>query len=98
MSEECKLELCAESMAPSRTWAQLHGTSTLAMLTRTSAVGAHAGGENAGNESSGPNHAHTMPPHSVTGNALCLTLCAMPLAAGSEVISSTLPCTSIFQP
>jgi hypothetical protein len=34
MSEEWRLELCAESMAPSRTCAQLHGTIALATLTR----------------------------------------------------------------
>jgi hypothetical protein len=46
----------------------------------------------------GPMYAHTKPPHSSTGYALCLTFCAIVLSAGSETISSTLPSTSIFQP
>src|SRR5690606_8694916 len=53
-SDECRLELCAESMAPSSIWAQLHGISTLAMLTLVSALGAHGGGVNSGASSCEP--------------------------------------------
>ena len=67
MSELCKLELCAESMAPSSTWAQLTGKMALAIDTRVSAVGAQRGGTKAGICSRGPIQAHTMPPHSCTG-------------------------------
>ena len=54
MSDECRLELCAESMAPSRIWAQLQGTITLAIVTRASAVGAQDGGTKGGCVSIGP--------------------------------------------
>ncbi len=67
MSDECRLELCAESIAPSRICAQLQGTTVFAMLTRASAVGAHAGGVNAGIVSAGPIYAHTNPAHSWVG-------------------------------
>ena len=67
MSEECRLELCAESIAPSRICAQLHGITALAMLTCTSALGAQAGGTKAGIASFGPSQAHTRPAHSCTG-------------------------------
>ena len=98
MSEECRLELWAESIAPSSTCAQLQGTWILAMLTRASAVGAQGGGVNGATSSAGPNQAQTKPPHSCTGQARCCTRSARPLAAGSETISCTWPSTSNFQP
>ena len=64
MSVECRLELCAESIAPSRICAQLHGTWTLTMDTLVCAVGAKAGGSNSGISPALPIHAHTKPPHS----------------------------------
>ena len=67
MSDECRLELCAESIAPSRICAQLHGTMALAIVTRVSFVGAHGGGTNSATCSALPNQAHTNPPHSRTG-------------------------------
>ena len=54
MSVECRLELCAESIAPSRICAQLQSTCTFTMLTRVSRPGANAGGSNAGMDSRGP--------------------------------------------
>ncbi len=46
MLDECRLELCAESIEPSSTWAQLQATCILTMEMRVSAVGAQAGGSN----------------------------------------------------
>jgi hypothetical protein len=63
-----------------------------------SGVGANAGGSNAGPHPPAPMYAHTNPPHSCVGYAVCFTLLHRPLAAGSEAISSTLPSTSTFQP
>jgi hypothetical protein len=54
MSEECRLEECAESIWPSRICAQLHGTWIFTVDTRAFAVGANAGGSNAGMVSAGP--------------------------------------------
>src|SRR5690606_21326540 len=53
-SDECRLELCAESIAPSRICAQLQGMITFAMLTLVSAVGAHGAGAKGGMSSCGP--------------------------------------------
>src|SRR5690349_16943396 len=98
MSVECRLELCAESIAPSRICAQLQGTLILTIATLVSSVGAHAGGSNSGISSGGPMYVHTKPPHSRVGYAVCLTFSTMRLSAGSDDISTTLPSTSIFQP
>src|SRR3954462_12250961 len=73
MSEECRLELCAESIAPSSICAQLHGTITFATVTRVCAVGANAGGRNSGTLSAGPMYAQMKLPHSFVGYALCFT-------------------------
>ena len=54
MSEECRLEECAESIWPSRICAQLQRTRTLVAETRASGVGANAGGSNSGISSAGP--------------------------------------------
>ena len=54
MSEECKLELCAESIWPSKICAQLQGMMILAIDTRTSLVGAQGGGVNSLRVSAGP--------------------------------------------
>lgn len=43
-----------QSIWPSMIWAQLHFTRTLVALTRTSGVGAKAGGSNSGISSRGP--------------------------------------------
>ena len=67
MSVECSVELCAESMAPSSTCAQLHRTCTLTMLVRTFALGAHAGGSNSRIRSGEPIHTQTNPPPSRHG-------------------------------
>ena len=67
MSDECRLELWAESIAPSRICAQLQGTITLAIETRAFSCGAQGGGTNSATWSAGPNQAQTMPPHSLTG-------------------------------
>ena len=48
MSEECKLELWAESICPSKICAQLHGMMILATAKRDSALGAQGGGVNSG--------------------------------------------------
>jgi hypothetical protein len=68
------------------------------MLTRTSGVGANAGGSNAGISAAGPMYTHTNPPASWDGYVLCLTLLLSVLCAGSDGTSTTLPSTSIFQP
>jgi hypothetical protein len=99
MSDECRLELCAESIAPSRTCAQLHGSTTLAIVTRVSAVGAQGGGTNGGLRlPSGPCRPTRSRPTPAPDRP-----CARPSAPcrsrpARETISSTLPCTSIFQP
>jgi hypothetical protein len=54
MSVECRLELCAESIAPSSTCAQLQPTWILKMLVRTAAEGAPAGGSKSRIWSGGP--------------------------------------------
>ena len=46
MSVEYRLELWAESMAPSRIWAQFASTWTFTMETRAVGVGANAGASN----------------------------------------------------
>src|SRR5690348_1659857 len=84
MSVEWRLELCAESIAPSSTCAQLQRTFILTMLVRMSSVGAHAGGANGGQVSGGPMYVHTNPPASRTGYALCLTFWISPLSRGSD--------------
>ncbi len=54
MSEECRLELWAESICPSVICAQFAFTLILRMLTRASGVGAKGGGSNSGMVSAGP--------------------------------------------
>src|SRR3954447_24561591 len=54
MSEECKLDECAESICPSRICAQLQRTRTFVAETRASGVGANAGGSNAAISSAEP--------------------------------------------
>ena len=67
MSDECRLEECAESICPSRICAQLQRTRTLVALTRASGVGAKAGGSNSRISSAGPMYAQTKPPASRAG-------------------------------
>jgi len=67
MSVECRLELCAESIAPSSTCAQLQRTCIFTMLVRTLGMGAHAGGSNSRMRSGGPIHTQTNPPASLQG-------------------------------
>ena len=67
MSDECKLELCAESIWPSKICAQLAGMMILAMDTCTSSVGAQRGGTKGVMVSGGPIYAHTAPAHSWVG-------------------------------
>src|SRR5258705_10634186 len=98
MSVECSVELCAESIAPSSTCAQLQATCILTMLTCASGDGAHAGGSNGVIASGSPIHTQTKPPASRQGYVRCFTLCANSLPAGCDGMSTTLPSTSIFQP
>ena len=64
---ECRLELCAESIEPSSTCAQLQAACILTMLVLVVALGAHAGGCSSRIWSAGPIHTHTNPPASRTG-------------------------------
>ena len=98
MSVECSDELCAESIAPSSTCAQLQSTTSLTIDSTASPLGAYGGGANAGFVSGAPMYTQTKPPCSCTGYVRCLTFCASALPAGSEGISTTLPSASIFQP
>jgi hypothetical protein len=61
MSVACSVELCAESMAPSSTCAQLALTSILTILTFVVGDGAHAGRSNGG-AASAPIQTQTKPP------------------------------------
>ncbi len=54
MSDECSDELCAESMAPSRTCAQLQSITNLTIESFAFSLGANGGGVNAGIVSRGP--------------------------------------------
>src|ERR1044071_2157938 len=54
MSEECRLEECAESIWPSRICAQLQGTWIFTIAHLLVGVGAKAGGSNSGMVSGGP--------------------------------------------
>src|SRR4029079_17295452 len=67
MSVECRLELCAESTAPSSTCAQLQSTWILTMLVRTAGEGAHAGGSKSRISPGGPIQTQTNPPASRPG-------------------------------
>ena len=98
MSVECRLELCAESIAPSRICAQLQLTMILTIATLLSGVGANAGASNSGISSAGPMYTQTKPPASRVGYAMCFTFSTIFDSAGSDDISTTLPSTSIFQP
>src|ERR1700756_1814406 len=64
---ECRLELCAESIEPSSTCAQLQATCILTIAYLMPGFGAHAGGSNSRISSFGPSHAQTKPPASRTG-------------------------------
>lgn len=54
MTDEWRLELCAELIEPSSTCAQLHAVCILTMLMRVAALGAQAGGSKARIDSAGP--------------------------------------------
>jgi hypothetical protein len=54
ISVEWRLELCAESIAPSKGCAQLHAVCILTMLILVVGEGAQAGGRNFGSSFSGP--------------------------------------------
>ena len=67
MLVECRLELCAESIEPSSTCAQLQATCIFTIAIRVCGCGAQAGGSHSRISSRGPIHAHTNPPPSRTG-------------------------------
>ena len=98
MSVECRLELCAELIAPSTTCAQLHLICIFTMLIRVVGVGAQVGVSNAGRSAAGPIYTQTKPPASCVEYAVCLTRSGNRLSGASLAISSTLPSTSNFQP
>ena len=98
MSVACRLELCAESIAPSSTCAQLQLMCILTMLVRRPGVGAQAGGRNGAGAAGSPIHTHTNPPASRQGYVRCLSRRSEPLEGGSDGRSTMLPSTSIFQP
>src|SRR4051812_11925768 len=54
MSDECRLDECAESICPSKICAQLQRTRTFVAETRACGVGANAGGSTSGISSAGP--------------------------------------------
>ena len=54
MSEECRLDECAESICPSVICAQFAATLIFRMLTRSVPVGANEGCSNSGMVSAGP--------------------------------------------
>src|SRR5690606_21299439 len=83
ISDECKLELWAESIAPSKMCAQLHGSTTFAIETRASARGAQGGGVNSGIVSGAPRYVQILPPHCLTGYAVCLMFAFIRSALGS---------------
>src|SRR6516165_7563795 len=74
ISEEWRLDECAESICPSMTWAQLHGSSTFAIATFAPGCGAHAGASNSGMVSGGPIYVQTNPPASRVGYDRCFAL------------------------
>src|SRR6185436_5740156 len=98
MLVECRLELCAESIEPSSTWAQLHAACILTIAYLMPGSGAHAGGSNSRISSFGPSHAQTKPPASRTGKDFCLSDFISAAPSGSAAISRMLPSTSNFQP
>jgi hypothetical protein len=67
MLVECRLELCAESIEPSSTCAQLHATCILTIAYWRPGFGAHAGGSKSRISSFGPIHAQMKPPPSRAG-------------------------------
>src|SRR6185436_424884 len=98
MLVECRLELCAESIEPSSTCAQLHAACIFTIAYLMPGLGAQAGGSNSRIWSLGPIHTQMKPPPSRAGYALVFLprRCAAPGA--SEGMSTTLPSTSNFQP
>src|SRR5829696_4124567 len=83
MLVECRLELCAESIEPSSTCAQLHAACIFTMAYVMPGTGAHAGGSNARICSFGPIQAQTNPPPSRAGYDLVFLprRCAAPGAS-----------------
>jgi hypothetical protein len=67
MLVECKVELCAESIEPSSTCAQLQAACILTTAVRQPGCGAQAGGSNGVMASRGPIQAQTKPPASRAG-------------------------------
>src|SRR3954469_9014848 len=98
MLVECRLELCAESIEPSSTCAQLQATCILTIAYLMPGCGAQAGGSKSRMYSFGPSHAQPNPPASRTGYARCFRDCLSAEPSGSEDISRMLPSTSNFQP
>src|SRR5205085_9790433 len=98
MLVECRLELCAESIEPSSTCAQLQATCILTIAYLMPGCGAHAGGSNSRILSFGPSHAQTKPPASRAGYARCLSAPLSAEPSGSDDISRMLPSTPNFQP
>src|SRR5436309_228745 len=86
MLVECRLELCAESIDPSSTCAQLHAACIFTTAYWMPGAGAHAGGSNSRILSSGPSQAHTKPPASRAGYDFCLKACLRAAPSGSEDI------------
>src|SRR5687767_15684372 len=98
MLVECRLELCAESIEPSSTCAQLHAACIFTIAYLMLGFGAHAGGSNSRISSRGPIHTQMKPPPSRAGYAFVF-LFNRPAAPGaSDGMSTTFPSTSNFQP
>src|SRR5204862_6255800 len=98
MLVEWRLELCAESIVPSSTCAQLHAACILTIAYLMPGFGAQAGGSNSRILSFGPSHAHTKPPASRTGYDFWRNALFSAAPSGSEDISRMLPSRSNFQP
>ena len=67
MLVECRLELCAESIEPSSTCAQLHAACIFTTAYLMPGSGAQAGGSNSRISSFGPIQTQTKPPPSRAG-------------------------------
>src|SRR5215216_3339808 len=98
MLVECSVELCAESIEPSSTCAQLHAACILTIAYLIPGTGAQAGGSNARIASFGPIQIQTKPPPSRAGYDLVLCFSRSAAPGASEGMSTTLPSTSNFQP
>src|ERR1051325_5208999 len=98
MLVECRLGVCAESIEPSSTCAQLQATCIFTTAYLMPGFGAQAGGSNSRIASFGPSQAQTKPPASRAGYDFWRRAPFSAEPSGSDDISRMLPSTSNFQP